>query len=77
MATIRDQRDELSNVLADNPSLRHYPAEVMDGAYRSARLQAAREMGIDFLLFPATPPFDVEHALDPDFLPRSSDDPTS
>lgn len=76
LATLRDQRDELSDVLADDPSLRRCPAEVLAGAYRSARLHAAQETGIDFLLFPAAPPFDVERILDPDFLSRCSADQT-
>ena len=67
--TIADQRRELAEVLADNPSLRGYPAEVLGHALGSARLQAARETGLDLTLFPMMPPFTAEQTLDPDFLP--------
>ena len=77
MATIREQREELSSVLADNLSLTRYPAQAMDAAYRSARLKAARDTGLDVLLFPEALPFRIEQVLDPDFLPRHPDDPTS
>lgn len=74
--TIADQRRELAEVLADNPSLRRYPDQVLDQAFGSARLQAARETGLDLTLFPTTPPFTAEQTLDPDFLPRHRDDAT-
>ena len=50
--TIRDQREELDEVMADSPSLRPYPSQNLPRAYGAARLKAAAETGIDFTLFP-------------------------
>ena len=77
-ATIFEQRSRISRVLRASPSLKRYPAEMFDECYASGRLLASRETGIDFTLFPPMPPFTVEQALDPDYLPREPDllDPT-
>ena len=56
-------------MLVDDPSLRAYPAQVLAAAYDTARLQAAKETGLDFTLFPAASPFTDGQVLDPDFLP--------
>ncbi len=71
--TIRDQRMEIEGVLEDSPSLRPYPGEIFAKIYGAARSQAAEETGIDFTLFPETPPFTIEQALDDDFLPKEPD----
>lgn len=67
--TIAEQRARLSRVLADSPSLRSFPSEAFDLAYLSGRLLAAKETGMDFALFPETPPFTLEQVLDEAFLP--------
>ena len=72
--TIAEQRRRLARVLQASPSLKDYPAEVFqDFAYLSARLEAAKDTGIDFTLFPELPPFTVEQVLDDDFLPKEPD----
>ncbi len=72
--TIAEQRRRLARALEASPSLRDYPAEVFrDFAYLSARLEAAKDTGIDFTLFPETPPFTVGQALDEGFLPKEPD----
>ncbi len=71
--TIRDQRSKLLGVIEDSPSLNSYPAEHFDETYRSGRLKAAAETGIDFTLFPEQPPFTVEQVLDDGFLPKEPD----
>jgi predicted DNA-binding ribbon-helix-helix protein len=43
--SIEAQRDELENVLADNPGLKPLIAEATARAYRSARIEAAKETG--------------------------------
>ncbi|GJE29296.1 DUF29 domain-containing protein [Methylobacterium organophilum] len=60
----------IGRILKSSPSLKKYPAEVFSESYLAGRLEAARETGIDFSLFPEQPPFTVEQALDPDFLPK-------
>ena len=71
--TIRDQRDKIESVLDDSPSLRPVPAEVFSRIYGGARSRASEETGIDFTLFPETPPFTVEQALDDGFFPKEPD----
>ncbi|WP_342154714.1 DUF29 domain-containing protein [Methylorubrum sp. SB2] len=67
--TITEQRLQVQDILEMSPSLRRYPAEVFSRAYLSGRVLAAKDTGFDFALFPEEPPFTVERALDPDFLP--------
>jgi hypothetical protein len=45
--SIETQRLELADVIADNPGLRPRIPEAMARAYRKARLEAARETGLD------------------------------
>lgn len=72
-ATITEQRNRISRLLSDSPSLRKYPEMVYEDCYLSARLAASRETGIDFTLFPETPPFTIEEVLRADFWPREPD----
>lgn len=71
--TIDEQRHSLLDVLEDNPSLRSRPAEVFARAYAAARVQATKETGIAFALFPEQPPFTLEQVLDTSFLPQEPD----
>jgi len=68
-ATIRLQRRKLAKLIRDNPSLKHYPAEVLADAWLEARLNAAEETGLEFDTFPEACPFTVEQVLDEAFLP--------
>lgn len=56
--TIKDQRIELEQMLEDNPGLKNRLDEALKRAYRRARLQAARETGLDEDAFPTTCPDD-------------------
>ena len=71
--TLLEQRRRIARVIRRAPSLRAYPQEVFDECYLSGRLDAARETGMDFTLFPATPPFTLGEALDPGFFPAEPD----
>lgn len=71
--TVVEQRRRLQRLLKASPSLRGYPGEVFPDMYLSGRLQAARETGIDFTLFPDTPPFTVTEALDANYMPKEPD----
>ena len=70
-STILVQRRELQRTLAENPSLRSHPAEVLDETYEIARLKASGEAGLPVNTFPAACPFTVEQILDPEFLPEA------
>jgi Domain of unknown function DUF29 len=60
-ATIRTQRWEIEELLADNPSLRARLAEFFAAAYGRARSAALDETGL--LELPEQPPFSIEEAL--------------
>jgi hypothetical protein len=55
--SIEEQRIELDDVLGDNPGLRPRIGEAIARAYRRARLEAARETGLDEERFPAQCPY--------------------
>jgi hypothetical protein len=51
---------EIADVLADNPGLKPRLGEAVARAYRRARLEAAKETGLDEATFPATCPYSFE-----------------
>jgi Domain of unknown function DUF29 len=55
--SIRQQRLEIDDVLADNPGLKSRIAEAVARGYRKARLEAAKETGLDEKIFPETCPY--------------------
>lgn len=69
--TIEIQRNEVEQVLDQNPSLRPRLPEFFDKAYKNGVLKAAEETGLGKRQFPTTPPFTVEQALDGEFWPDS------
>jgi hypothetical protein len=60
VTSIRVQRNNLDDVLADNPGLRPRLDEAIARAYRNARAEAAQETGMDEEAFPATCPYSFE-----------------
>ncbi|PSJ56314.1 DUF29 domain-containing protein [Kumtagia ephedrae] len=69
-ATIIEQRMRISKRLKASPSLRNYPATVLDEEYVTARLRAAGETGLSEVIFPEGCPFTIEEILDPAFFPE-------
>jgi Domain of unknown function DUF29 len=65
--TIKDQRIEFEQVLQDNPGLKSRQDEALTRAYRRARLQAAKETGLDEDAFSATCPYDWNDILAREF----------
>jgi hypothetical protein len=60
MLSITVQREHLADVLDDNPGLKPRIAEALHRAYRTARLEAAQETGLDDKVFPATCPYSFD-----------------
>ena len=58
--SIKQQRFEIDNVLADNPGVKPRVAAAMVRAYRSARVDAAKETGLDEARFPETCPYSFD-----------------
>ena len=68
-ATMIEQRARILKRLQESPSLRSYPADVLNEEYRLAVSEAAAETGLDVKTFPANCPYSIDQVLDPDFLP--------
>jgi hypothetical protein len=68
--SIANARDEIADLLADNPSLKTLIDEVTASAYRYARRKAAIEMGLGEEAFPAQCPWSFGQATDASFWPE-------
>jgi len=69
--TIQVQRDEISELLEESPSLKHEINDKLQRAYRRATLETENETGLSVKAFPPTCPYTLEQALDDDFYPDS------
>ena len=58
--SIEEQRLEVADVLSDNPGLRPRIGEAIIRAYRRARIEAARETGLDETVFPNACPYSFD-----------------
>jgi hypothetical protein len=68
-STIGEQRTHIEGVIEDSPSLRDFPAEVLDAVYPAARRKAALETKLALGVFPERSPYSAGQALDPEFMP--------
>jgi hypothetical protein len=68
--SIREQRKEVINHLADNPSLKSKIEDLMAQAYDLATVKAARETAIDEDGFPSACPWTFEEAISEGFWPE-------
>jgi hypothetical protein len=68
-SSLIEHRKRLNRLVAESPSLRHYPAEVLAREYTVARLRASAETGLPESAFPEECPFTIEQVLAPDFWP--------
>ena len=66
--TIANQRDDLQDLLSENPGLQRFVPDLMTKAYRNARRQAAAETGLGINTFPEDCAYGVEQVLDEMFL---------
>jgi len=69
-ATIREQRFRIAKVLRESPSLRGYPAMILEEEYSFARPEAAAEADLDETQIPERAPFAIEQVLDLGYLPE-------
>jgi Domain of unknown function DUF29 len=70
--SIINTRDELEDLLHDNPSLKAQTAEALGSAYRRAVVDAVAETGLKKTRFPATCPWDYNQITDVDFWPEAT-----
>lgn len=64
--TIKNCKFHANKTLKKNPGLKHKLNEIMEDAYYSARLEAAKETGLDEEIFPMECPWDVLKILEDD-----------
>lgn len=69
--TIKEQRRELLDHLADNPSLRRIIPQALESAYARAQITAARETSLPETTFPAQCPWTLEEIMAETFGPSS------
>jgi hypothetical protein len=66
---IVEHRRRLRQLLRESPSLVPYAHEIFAECYADGSEQAAADSGLSPKNFPGEPPFTLEQALDPRFLP--------
>lgn len=77
LSTIEEQRQQLSLVFRDSPSLlKSYAPEIFQESYRYARRKASAETHLGLEAFPETCPYTLAQVLDEDFLPKGWPWPT-
>ncbi len=67
--TIFNQRNDLKEHLETSPSLNKHLHDIFPKRYLAARLDAEKETGIAFDLFPDECPFSLEEVMDIKFMP--------
>jgi hypothetical protein len=67
--TIKNQRVELSDLLAESPSLKQELEEKFKHAYVRGIGMAAEQTGIDEKMFPKKPPFTLKECFKVSYLP--------
>ena len=67
--SVKIQRIQTKDHLADNPSLKARSRDYLTSAYRVARLEAAEETKLAEAMFPATCPWTFEQTMDEGFWP--------
>lgn len=69
LAAISTQRLDISELIADNPSLKPYLSEALEAAYRKGAMLAMREAGLSQEMFPTEVAYPLEAILSEGFYP--------
>jgi hypothetical protein len=69
LATIREQRRRIGDLLEESPSLKPYLPEVLEKAYQDGVDLAVRETSLDYKDFPQECLYSLEQVLDFSFFP--------
>ena len=72
--TINDQRDEIEQLLEEDPSLRRETEALIAKRYRIARANAAGETGLTLRTFPSRCPYTADRILDDTYFPAATED---
>lgn len=71
--TIREQREQIEDLISESPSLRSMVATIRPALYARARRKAADETGLALATFARACPFTPAEVLSQDFLPKDRD----
>jgi hypothetical protein len=71
--TLNEQRDEIRDLLTDNPSIGPGLMQLADKVYTSAMQRASAETGLPESSFPLTNPYSREQLLDSRFIPERAE----
>ncbi|HIB1616940.1 TPA: DUF29 domain-containing protein [Salmonella enterica subsp. enterica serovar Muenchen] len=69
LLTIEEQRNQVEDVIRDNPGLKPKLPKALQDAYRNAIVGAERETGLPRSTFPGECPWTFEQIINPDFYP--------
>lgn len=69
--SIIEQRSEIKDLIAENPSLKPYQQEAVITAYPKAVGLATQETGLNVNVFPSTCPYTMKEILDDQFFPEN------
>ena len=69
LATIREQRRRIGDLLEESPSLKPYLPEVLEKAYQDGVDLAVRETSLNYKDFPEECLYSLEQVLDSSFFP--------
>jgi rRNA-processing protein FCF1 len=70
--TIDEQRNRITDLLQESPSLKSYPEEVLTQCYHRELKAASNETELAIDVFPVECPYSVAQVLDAEFLPLNS-----
>lgn len=70
IATIIEQRQEIQELIADNPSLKSYLVEAIEKAYQKSVLLVVKETPLSLDDLPAQCPYTLDQVMDPNFYPE-------
>jgi hypothetical protein len=70
--TIDEQRDQITLIIKDSPSLKPYFKENLAECYQDSIRKVTKETGLEKKVFPLECPFTQEQILDPDYFPETN-----
>lgn len=67
---VQDARFAIASIIEDSPSLRNYPAELLEVAYQQARNKDPENPAVDTRQFPISCPWTLAQVLDERYWPE-------
>lgn len=70
--TILEQRQQVADILDDNPSFKHHLDEMLPKAYGKAIIRFVKETGLDGAVLPRVCPYEFDKIMDTRFFPEEN-----